>query len=228
MEPLRLSTSLRASARYTSKSKTWVIMMYRGSGNHLYTTKVSLSTFLVPKLRTALSQMILPNLLYLEAGLYPTPGTQTPSRGRSVRADAYSYWDEIIEPESVRDDSAGSPLGVLGSLVARALASPDAQRAIPAITRHLSGSLDSILAAVAVPKARPLPPSKRVCYYLIAGLVFGISASLVIALWWAYSKDDISGGFTVGSYVTGVVALSLAAAGLFHAPRCRCWKEEEA
>ncbi|KAI8625494.1 hypothetical protein F5Y19DRAFT_266986 [Xylariaceae sp. FL1651] len=70
----------------------------------------------------------------------------------------------------------------------------------------------------------PLPPSKRTCYYLIAGVGVGVAASFALALWWARSQGDVSAGFTLGSYVVAVIALITAAMGMFHAPSCRCWK----
>ncbi|KAI1258677.1 hypothetical protein F5Y18DRAFT_434040 [Xylariaceae sp. FL1019] len=69
-----------------------------------------------------------------------------------------------------------------------------------------------------------LAPSKRVCYYLIATIVLGLTSSFALALWWSHSVGDVSAGFTVGSYVVAIIALLLAAAGVFHAPRCRCWE----
>ncbi|KAI0552287.1 hypothetical protein F4679DRAFT_535164 [Xylaria curta] len=69
-----------------------------------------------------------------------------------------------------------------------------------------------------------LPPrNKRPCYYLLGGLSTGIVSSFALALWWARSQGDLSAGFTLGSYVVGVDALVVAAAGVFHAPSCRCW-----
>ncbi|KAI0183643.1 hypothetical protein EV127DRAFT_413926 [Xylaria flabelliformis] len=69
----------------------------------------------------------------------------------------------------------------------------------------------------------PLPRNKRPCYYLLGGLSTGIVSSFALALWWARSQGDLSAGFTLGSYVVGVDALVVAAAGVFHAPSCRCW-----
>ncbi|KAI0198263.1 hypothetical protein F4808DRAFT_262980 [Astrocystis sublimbata] len=68
------------------------------------------------------------------------------------------------------------------------------------------------------------PRHKRACYYLLSGLVIGIVASFVLALWWARTQGDISAGFTLGSYIVALDALVVAAAGIFHVPSCRCWK----
>ncbi|KAI8948106.1 hypothetical protein F4801DRAFT_604688 [Xylaria longipes] len=68
-----------------------------------------------------------------------------------------------------------------------------------------------------------LPQKTRPCYYLLGGLSIGIVTSFALALWWARSQDDLSAGFTLGSYLVDVDALVVAAAGVFHAPSCRCW-----
>ncbi|KAI1751215.1 hypothetical protein F4782DRAFT_506306 [Xylaria castorea] len=70
----------------------------------------------------------------------------------------------------------------------------------------------------------PLPAGKRVCYYLIATVVFGVLASFGLALWWAQSQADVSAGFTIGGYVIAVDALVVAIVGVVHRPGCRCWK----
>ncbi|KAI8955914.1 hypothetical protein F4801DRAFT_181975 [Xylaria longipes] len=70
----------------------------------------------------------------------------------------------------------------------------------------------------------PLPAGKRVCYYLIATVVFGVLASFGLALWWTQSQGDASAGFTIGGYVIAVDALIVAIVGVVHRPGCRCWK----
>ncbi|KAI1745543.1 hypothetical protein F4680DRAFT_402522 [Xylaria scruposa] len=70
----------------------------------------------------------------------------------------------------------------------------------------------------------PLPAGKRVCYYLIATVFFGVLASFGLALWWAQSQGDVSAGFTIGGYVIAVDALVVAVVGVVHRPGCRCWK----
>ncbi|KAH8157831.1 hypothetical protein CIB48_g10417 [Xylaria polymorpha] len=70
----------------------------------------------------------------------------------------------------------------------------------------------------------PLPASKRVCYYLIATVVFGVLASFGLALWWAQSQGDVSAGFTIGGYVIAVDALVVAVVSVVHKQGCRCWK----
>ncbi|KAI0165781.1 hypothetical protein GGR57DRAFT_497257 [Xylariaceae sp. FL1272] len=67
-------------------------------------------------------------------------------------------------------------------------------------------------------------PTKRMCYYLIATLIIGLTMSFAVALWWTREIGDTATGFKVGSYVVAVCGTALAAAGYFHAPRCRCWK----
>ncbi|KAI0485640.1 hypothetical protein F4859DRAFT_471940 [Xylaria cf. heliscus] len=70
----------------------------------------------------------------------------------------------------------------------------------------------------------PLPAGKRVCYYLLATVVFGVLMSFGLALWWAQSQGDVSAGFTIGGYVIAVDALVVAVVGVVHRPGCRCWK----
>ncbi|RWA07529.1 hypothetical protein EKO27_g7568 [Xylaria grammica] len=70
----------------------------------------------------------------------------------------------------------------------------------------------------------PLPAGKRICYYLIATVIFGIAASFGIAVWWTQSLGDASAGFTIGGYVIAVDALIIAIVGAVHRPGCRCWK----
>ncbi|KAI0539339.1 hypothetical protein GGR58DRAFT_464694 [Xylaria digitata] len=70
----------------------------------------------------------------------------------------------------------------------------------------------------------PPPASKRVCYYLIAAVIFGIAASFGIAVWWAQSQRDVSAGFTIGGYIIAVDALVVAIFSGVHMPGCRCWK----
>ncbi|KAJ2969002.1 hypothetical protein NUW58_g10093 [Xylaria curta] len=65
--------------------------------------------------------------------------------------------------------------------------------------------------------------ARKVCYYLIAGLVLGVAVSFAIALWWAQSHGDISAAFTIGSYFVAVDALFLAVFTAIHVPKCQCW-----
>ncbi|KAI1128217.1 hypothetical protein F5Y10DRAFT_241118 [Nemania abortiva] len=69
----------------------------------------------------------------------------------------------------------------------------------------------------------PLPAIRKICYYLIATVIFGVVASLGIALWWAQVQGDVSDGFTIGGYIIAVDALAVAVVSLVHRPRCRCW-----
>ncbi|KAI1185595.1 hypothetical protein F5B17DRAFT_407327 [Nemania serpens] len=72
--------------------------------------------------------------------------------------------------------------------------------------------------------AAALPGNKTPCSYLFAAAVIGIILSFALAIWWWRSQNDLSGGFTLGSYIIAVDALVVAVAGKFHAPNCRCRK----
>ncbi|KAI1182717.1 hypothetical protein F5B17DRAFT_171404 [Nemania serpens] len=94
-------------------------------------------------------------------------------------------------------------------------------------SEHASTQGSNSITAQAKPSLAPLPVSKRVCYHLIAAVVFGVVASFGVALWWARSQGDVSAGFTIGSYAIAVDALVVAVFGLVHRPRCRCWEPRE-
>ncbi|KAI1195814.1 hypothetical protein F5X97DRAFT_230937 [Nemania serpens] len=89
---------------------------------------------------------------------------------------------------------------------------------------HSSSQGNSSITAQAKSPLARMPAGKRVCYQLIAAVVFGVVASFGVALWWARSQGDVSAGFTIGSYVIAVDALVVAVFGLVHRPRCRCWE----
>jgi hypothetical protein len=67
--------------------------------------------------------------------------------------------------------------------------------------------------------------SPKVCILLIIGCVTLGILSLVLSLWWTTSHNDISGGFTLGSYVLSISAVLMALLGVFHKRKCHCWDE---
>lgn len=67
-------------------------------------------------------------------------------------------------------------------------------------------------------------PRIRMCTVFLLLSLLAFILSLAVAMWWTSTRNDISGGFTVGSYVVGVVGLPLGLAGLGHYRVCRCWK----
>ncbi|KAI1331862.1 hypothetical protein F5Y16DRAFT_359443 [Xylariaceae sp. FL0255] len=69
-----------------------------------------------------------------------------------------------------------------------------------------------------------LPPHKRLCYYLLAGMFIDILLSLILSLWWNWRSQDISGGFTLGGWVLAVGAFVTSVVLTIHNPHCRCWK----
>lgn len=72
-----------------------------------------------------------------------------------------------------------------------------------------------------------LQGNKSTCRYLLGGLIIGVMTSFALAIWWWQSQNDLLGGFTLGSYIVGVDALSVAVVGVFHVPSCCCWKAIE-
>ncbi|KAI0454470.1 hypothetical protein F5B21DRAFT_238354 [Xylaria acuta] len=87
-----------------------------------------------------------------------------------------------------------------------------------------NNSCQSSNATATMSSLPPLPAGKRICYYLIATVAFGVLASFGLALWWAQSQGDVSAGFTIGGYVIAVDALVVAVVGVVHRSGCRCWK----
>ncbi|KAK9417784.1 hypothetical protein SUNI508_01541 [Seiridium unicorne] len=61
------------------------------------------------------------------------------------------------------------------------------------------------------------------CFYILAATLVATLGSLLLAIWWSVSRGDVSGGFAMGAYVATVAGLPIAAGGLFHLPRCKCW-----
>lgn len=66
----------------------------------------------------------------------------------------------------------------------------------------------------------------RPCYILIGVSLVGFSLSLALALWWALTHDDISGGFTVGGYIIAATGLLLVVPGYRHSQLCQCWPKD--
>ncbi|KAI0438893.1 hypothetical protein F4803DRAFT_533357 [Xylaria telfairii] len=95
---------------------------------------------------------------------------------------------------------------------------------VTSIMDETQGNSDSQNCNATTTRSLLLPAGKRVCYYLIATVVFGVLASFGLALWWAQSQGDVSAGFTIGGYVIAVDALIVAVVSVVHKPGCRCWK----
>ena len=65
-----------------------------------------------------------------------------------------------------------------------------------------------------------LRPSGCRLYRLMYALVIGVS--LVVSLCLTARKDDLSGGFTVGTYLSGVCLPMVRRMQKRHTARCRC------
>jgi len=67
----------------------------------------------------------------------------------------------------------------------------------------------------------------RTCHVLILLGAFTILASFCGALWRSIQRDDMSGGFTLASYILGVgVFIVLGMTGI-HARTCVCWQKQK-
>lgn len=67
----------------------------------------------------------------------------------------------------------------------------------------------------------------RTCHLLLLGGVFGIFASLALALWWTIAHGDVGGGFTLGAYVVAVVAFAVGLPTYRHNAHCTCWEKKD-
>ena len=65
----------------------------------------------------------------------------------------------------------------------------------------------------------------RPCIFLIILAFLAFAISLSLAMWWSVSRNDVSGGFTIGSYIVAVVALPIGIASYQHSRSgCQCWQ----
>ncbi|GAW15719.1 hypothetical protein ANO14919_051380 [Xylariales sp. No.14919] len=129
--------------------------------------------------------------------------------------DLDPYHLEAGPPRRSRPNPRVSPQRARHILPARKVTPVQAQE-------HTAGSSATLTQTRSL--LTPLPAGKRICYYLIATVIFGIAASFGIAVWWTQSLGDASAGFTIGGYVIAVDALIIAIVGAVHRPGCRCWK----
>lgn len=51
------------------------------------------------------------------------------------------------------------------------------------------------------------------CYVLVIAVVIGLGISLALSLWYSIIHEDVSGGFTIGSYVIAAVGFLIAIPG---------------
>jgi hypothetical protein len=60
--------------------------------------------------------------------------------------------------------------------------------------------------------------------YIIGGFVsLMFFISLILAVWWSVTHNDLSGGFTLGAYILAAAALPTGLASYTHSFHCRCW-----
>jgi len=63
------------------------------------------------------------------------------------------------------------------------------------------------------------------CVVLIIFTFLAFAGSLSFAVWWSVSRNDVSGGFTIGSYIVAVIALPIGIASYQHSRSgCQCWQ----
>jgi hypothetical protein len=62
----------------------------------------------------------------------------------------------------------------------------------------------------------------KACVVMIVLSLVITAISLILAVWWSVTRNDISGGCTLGGYVVSVSAVVVGIAGLLHRRRCNC------
>lgn len=154
----------------------------------------------------------LPDPYHLETGLLLLPPRyRSPSRASSSSSSRNSLRKGISQRPMISSASTSSSLGSN---------EPQGQgqgQVVDDENATATAQIDSFL-------AKPVPPLKRLCYYLVATTLLGVLASFGFALWWARSRGDVSAGFTIAGYLVAVDALVVAVVGIVHRPGCRCWK----
>jgi hypothetical protein len=63
----------------------------------------------------------------------------------------------------------------------------------------------------------------KACVALIILSLMIIMISLILAIWWSVTRNDIQGGCTLGGYMVSISAIIVGIAGLLHRPKCKCW-----
>jgi hypothetical protein len=63
----------------------------------------------------------------------------------------------------------------------------------------------------------------KACVLMILLSLIITVVSLVLAVWWSVTRNDIQGGCALGGYVVSVSAVVVGMAGLLHRRKCKCW-----
>jgi hypothetical protein len=69
--------------------------------------------------------------------------------------------------------------------------------------------------------------SRKACMVLIALSLVITMISVILAIWWSVTRDDISGGWTLGGFVVSISAIALGIAGILHRRECKCWDSQQ-
>ena len=64
------------------------------------------------------------------------------------------------------------------------------------------------------------------CYIVICMGLLTFLGSFTLALWWSFTRNDVSGGFTMAAYIVAIGGLPLASMQMRHNHRCHCWKNK--
>lgn len=67
----------------------------------------------------------------------------------------------------------------------------------------------------------------RFCYIVICIGLLKFGGSLALALWRSFTRNDVSGGFTMAAYVVAVDGLPWASLQMRHSQRCNCWRKTQ-
>jgi hypothetical protein len=60
------------------------------------------------------------------------------------------------------------------------------------------------------------------CYLIGAAVLVVFTLSLAVSLWWSISRQDVSGGFTMGAYMVAAASLPLGFVSYRHWETCHC------
>lgn len=135
---------------------------------------------------------------------------RTPLRRRNRRAQ-----DTASSVASALDSQAGVKLPSISSA--------------EATVRELLDRIEDLEAQVDAQTSSKdtLDSATYFCYYLVATLFLLVASSFGLAVYWAIAHNDVSGGFTMGSYIATVATLPVGVVGYRHSHSCQCWVKRD-
>ncbi|KAI1389648.1 uncharacterized protein F4822DRAFT_399098 [Hypoxylon trugodes] len=99
-------------------------------------------------------------------------------------------------------------------------------RAVPASESHL---LTAPAPSNMYLATNPFKAERRTytCFYLLVSVSLLFICSFVVSVCWSVIREDVSGGFTMGSYIIAVPGVAIAIVGYLHREHCQCWKRRK-